>query len=204
MTGRPVGRRRSRLRDLPLIGWLAAAVLIAVAHRWLPDANWLMLHLVLLGALTHAIVVWSFHFAQTLLRAPASEAEATGHNRRLGLLTLGAAAVLIGVPTTWWPLTLAGGAGRRRGRLARSRAVGHAAPRAAGPVPVARGRMSATTWARRHRCSASLSGCCWRWGRLRRACAGERAGLGRADPDRHPAHAVADHAADPMDDVAER
>lgn len=109
MTGRPVGRRRSRLRDLPLIGWLAAAVLIAVAHRWLPDANWLMLHLVLLGALTHAIVVWSFHFAQTLLRAPASEAEATGHNRRLGLLTLGAAAVLIGVPTTWWPLTLAGG-----------------------------------------------------------------------------------------------
>ncbi|MFT4296928.1 MAG: multicopper oxidase domain-containing protein [Micropruina sp.] len=108
-TGRPVGRRRSRLRDLPLIGWLAAAVVIAVAHRWLPDANWLMLHLVLLGALTHAIVVWSFHFAQTLLRSPASEAEAVRHNRRLGLLTAGAAAVLIGVPTTWWPLTLGGG-----------------------------------------------------------------------------------------------
>lgn len=106
---RPVGRRRSRLRDLPLIVWLAAAVVIAVAHRWLPDANWLMLHLVLLGALTHAIVVWSFHFAQTLLRSPASEAEATRHNRRLGLLTGGAAAVLIGVPTTLWPLTLAGG-----------------------------------------------------------------------------------------------
>ncbi len=108
-TGRPVGRRRSRLRDLPLIGWLAAAVVVAVAHRWLPDANWLMLHLVLLGALTHAIVVWSFHFAQTLLRSPASEVEAARHNRRLGLLTLGAAAVLIGVPTTWWPLTLVGG-----------------------------------------------------------------------------------------------
>ena len=109
ITGRPVGRRRSRLRDLPLIGWLAAAIVVAVAHRWLPDANWLMLHLVLLGALTHAIVVWSFHFAQTLLRSPASESEAVWHNRRLGLLTLGAAAVLIGVPTTWWPLTLAGG-----------------------------------------------------------------------------------------------
>ncbi len=109
VTGRPVGRRRSRLRDLPLIGWLAAAVVIAVAHRGLPDANWLMLHLVLLGALTHAIVVWSFHFAQTLLRSPASEIEAARHNQRLGLLTLGAAAVLIGVPTTWWPLTLVGG-----------------------------------------------------------------------------------------------
>ena len=51
--GRPVGRGRSRLRDLPLIGWLVAAVVIAGIHRWLPDANWLMLHLVLLGALSH-------------------------------------------------------------------------------------------------------------------------------------------------------
>ena len=107
--GRPVGRGRSRLRDLPLIGWLAAAAVIALVHRWLPDANWLMLHLVLLGALTHAIVVWSFHFAQTLLRAPATERQARGHNRRLGLLTAGAAAVVVGVPTTWWWLTLAGG-----------------------------------------------------------------------------------------------
>ena len=107
--GRPTGRSRSRLRDLPLIGWLAAAAVIAIAHRGLPDANWLMLHLVLLGALTHAIVVWSFHFAQTLLRAPATEPQASWHNRRLGLLTIGALAVVIGVPTTWWPLTLAGG-----------------------------------------------------------------------------------------------
>lgn len=106
---RSVTRGRSRLRDLPLIGWLAAAVVIAIAHRWLPDANWLMLHLVLLGALTHSIVVWSFHFAQTLLRAPADETGVRRHTQRLGLLTVGAAAVLIGVPTTWWPLTLAGG-----------------------------------------------------------------------------------------------
>ena len=35
----------------PRIGWLAAAAIIAIAHRGLPDANWLMLHLVLLGAL---------------------------------------------------------------------------------------------------------------------------------------------------------
>ena len=104
-----MGRGRSRLRDLPLIGWLVAAVVIAGIHRWLPDANWLMLHLVLLGALSHSILVWSFHFAQTLLRAPATDAVRIAHHRRLGLLTAGAVAVVIGVPTTWWPLTLAGG-----------------------------------------------------------------------------------------------
>ena len=47
---RPTARGRSRLRDLPLLLWLTAAIVIAVAHRWLPDANWLMLHLVLVGA----------------------------------------------------------------------------------------------------------------------------------------------------------
>ena len=106
---RPTARGRSRLRDLPLLLWLTAAIVIAVVHRWLPDANWLMLHLVLLGAVTHSIMVWSFHFTQTLLHAPASELQARWHTRRLGLVTAGTAAVLIGVPTALWPLTLVGG-----------------------------------------------------------------------------------------------
>ena len=106
---RPNARGRSRLRDLPLLGWLAAAAVVAIAHRWLPDANWLMLHMVLLGALTHSIIVWSFPFAQTLLRSPASPRDARWQTTRLGLVTGGAAAVLVGVPTDWWLLTLAGG-----------------------------------------------------------------------------------------------
>jgi len=107
MSRRPA-RGRSRLRDLPLLGWLGAAVVVALCHRWLPDAGWLMLHLVLLGALTHSIVVWSLHFTQTLLRSPASEELSRRHTVRLGLLTAGAAAVIVGVPTTWWGLTVAG------------------------------------------------------------------------------------------------
>ncbi|HEY3410914.1 MAG TPA: copper oxidase, partial [Propionicimonas sp.] len=106
---RPNARGRSKLRDLPLVGWLVAAAVVAIAHRWLPDANWLMLHMVLLGALTHSIIVWSFHFAQTLLRSPASPTDARRQTTRLGLVTGGAAAVLVGVPTQWWPITLAGG-----------------------------------------------------------------------------------------------
>jgi len=82
-----------------------AAIVVALVHRSLDDAPWLMLHLVFLGALTHSILVWSTHFASTLLKAP----EPPGQNVRLAILTVGSAMVLVGVPTTWWPLTLAGG-----------------------------------------------------------------------------------------------
>ncbi|HSN12083.1 MAG TPA: copper oxidase, partial [Propionibacteriaceae bacterium] len=105
---RPTTRGRSKLRDLPLLGWLVSAVVAALVHRWVPDAGWLMLHLVLLGALTHSIFVWSFHFAQTLLHTSASEQQALHQNQRLGLLTAGAVLVLVGVPTTWWLVTLIG------------------------------------------------------------------------------------------------
>ena len=106
---RQLSRGTSPVRDVPLAGWLLAAVVTALGHRWLPDANWLMLHLVLLGAATHAILVWSFHFALTILRAPATEATNKRQQVRLLLLAVGAAGVLVGVPTTWWWLTLTGG-----------------------------------------------------------------------------------------------
>lgn len=106
---KPTGRGRPWLRDYPLLLWLSVAVVIALIHRQIPDANWLLLHLVLLGALTHSILVWSFHFAQTLLRSPANARQASAQNLRLGLLALGTAVVLVGVPTGWWWVTLTGG-----------------------------------------------------------------------------------------------
>ena len=102
-------RGRSRMRDLPLLGWLTAAVVVALVHRVVPDSGWLMLHLVLLGAVTHAIFVWSFHFSQTLLRSLATDVQARRQAYRLGLLAVGAVCVVVGVPTEWWPLTLVGG-----------------------------------------------------------------------------------------------
>mgnify|MGYP001297397942 FL=1 len=105
---RPLARGTSFWRDLPLVLWLVAAIVISLIHRWLPDANWLMLHLVLLGAASHAILVWSHHFAQTVLRAPSTKAGARQQIVRLGLLGAGTALVLVGVPATWWPMTLAG------------------------------------------------------------------------------------------------
>src|SRR5699024_5536787 len=57
-------RGRWPLRDYPAVVWLLAAVVVAIAHQVVPSARWLMVHLVLLGAITHSIMVWSTYFAQ--------------------------------------------------------------------------------------------------------------------------------------------
>ncbi len=105
---RALPRRSWPLRDRPGLVWLALAATVALAHPFVPASGWLMVHLVLLGALTHSAMVWSTHFTQALLKTPAEIDDRTQQNRRIGLLITGAAAVLVGVPTGWWPLTVAG------------------------------------------------------------------------------------------------
>lgn len=109
-SGRPGGatRRGSLLRDRVGTVWLAGAVIVALTHQWVPGATWLMIHLVLLGALTHSAMVWSEHFATTLLRVADTPERRAAQNRRLALLAAGALAVFVGVPSTWWWLTVAG------------------------------------------------------------------------------------------------
>ncbi|WEO77073.1 multicopper oxidase domain-containing protein [Cryobacterium sp. SO2] len=88
--------------------WLAAAVILTVLHRQLPSSGWLLVHLLLLGAVSTAILIWSQHFADTLLRR-----KALGHRVSLGLRltahTVGAIAVMTGMVIGWYPLVLAGG-----------------------------------------------------------------------------------------------
>jgi nitrite reductase (NO-forming) len=91
------------MRDRPGLLWMVLAVGVALVHQWVPDATWLMVHLVLLGALTHSIFVWSTHFAQALLKTPDELDSRTNQNRRLVLLLVGTAVVMVGVPSaTWW------------------------------------------------------------------------------------------------------
>ncbi|UZN05105.1 multicopper oxidase domain-containing protein [Cellulomonas sp. S1-8] len=89
-----------------VLAWLVAAAVAAVAHRWLPEAGWLLVHLPLLGAVTTAILVWSQHFADTLLRHPAPRRALA---RRLGLHTAGALAVVVGHLASLTPVLVAGG-----------------------------------------------------------------------------------------------
>ncbi|MCC2592044.1 multicopper oxidase domain-containing protein [Tessaracoccus sp. OS52] len=99
------------MRDLPVVVWLVAAAVVAVIHRWVPEATWLMIHLVALGAMTHAVMVWSAHFTAALLKTRPDDGAATRSSVRLGLLGVSALLVLVGVPTTVWWLVLLGAVG---------------------------------------------------------------------------------------------
>ena len=90
-------RRGRSLRDYALVFWLVAAGVVAIAHQWVPESTWLMVHLVALGALTHAAMVWSAHFTAALLRTRHDDDARNRHNRRLGVLGLGSLLVLVGV-----------------------------------------------------------------------------------------------------------
>ena len=99
------------LRDLPAVVWLMLLIPVALAHDVIPAPRWLMFHLLLLGAVTHSILVWSKHFADTLLHAAPRPHDARHQSIRLGLLNLSVLLVLVGVPADVWPLTVAGAAG---------------------------------------------------------------------------------------------
>jgi len=98
------------LRDLPTVIWILLTVIATLVHRELPMPRWLMIHLLLLGAVTHAILVWSQYFTFALLRTAATVADRRAQSARLILANGGAALVLVGVPTLVWPVTLIGAA----------------------------------------------------------------------------------------------
>ncbi|KAE8765103.1 multicopper oxidase domain-containing protein [Georgenia thermotolerans] len=81
-----------------VVAWLLAAAVAAVVHRFLPESTWLLTHLLLLGAVTSAILVWSSHFADTLLGRPAPGGQRFMVARLAGH-TLGALAIVAGMIT---------------------------------------------------------------------------------------------------------
>src|SRR5664279_1398279 len=92
-----------------LIGfWLLASAVVVVIHRFVPLGGWLMLHLLLLGAVSTTILVWSQHFADTLLRRTAWGGRCF-HAVRLVTHTVGAAVVVAGMVADVWLLVLVGG-----------------------------------------------------------------------------------------------
>ncbi|HET6652063.1 MAG TPA: multicopper oxidase domain-containing protein [Nocardioides sp.] len=96
------------LRDLPVVFWLLAAVTTAVLHPFVPAPRWLTIHLLLLGAVTHAVLVWSRYFADALLHCPELPSDRRLQSRRLLFLNAGVLVVVAGVLTGWWPVTVAG------------------------------------------------------------------------------------------------
>ncbi len=97
------------LRDLPVVFWLLGVAVVSLVHPFLPAPRWLMIHLLVLGAAGHSILVWSRYFADTLVRLPATPRRV--QSQRLLLFNVGALLVAIGVPGTLWWLVVVGALG---------------------------------------------------------------------------------------------
>ena len=93
------------LRDFPSLIWLLLAALLALVHTSIPDSRWLMVHMVLLGALTHAIMVWSTHFTHTLMKAGPGVDDRRAQSKRLWTLLAGSVVVMVGIGVGIWPIT---------------------------------------------------------------------------------------------------
>ncbi|WP_169515216.1 hypothetical protein [Amycolatopsis benzoatilytica] len=101
-------RRRHALAASLVAGYLIAAGGAVIAHGVLAMPEWLALHLLVLGAASNAVLVYSRHFAQALLHArPGPEWPA---NARLAAFNAGALAVLTGMTTRLLWLVTAGAA----------------------------------------------------------------------------------------------
>ncbi|WP_298458206.1 multicopper oxidase domain-containing protein [uncultured Cellulomonas sp.] len=90
-----------------VVGWLLVAAVLAGAHRAVPQAQWLMVHALLLGAVSTAILIWSAHFAEALRRRPLPGGH-RGQAVRLAGHTIGAVGVIAGLVTGMWPVVVAG------------------------------------------------------------------------------------------------
>jgi nitrite reductase (NO-forming) len=96
------------MRDLPALVWIVATVVVTLVHPFVPAPRWLMIHLLLLGAVSHSIVVWSQHFADALLHTAPRPQDARRRSRRLVVLNGGVLVVVTGVLSDAWPVTAAG------------------------------------------------------------------------------------------------
>lgn len=86
--------------------WLVAVAFVVAAHRLLPLPTWLMVHLLLLGAVGNAVMVWSSHFSEALLRG--ANAGRTSLAWRLVGLNIGVLAVVAGMVANIWVVVLLG------------------------------------------------------------------------------------------------
>jgi nitrite reductase (NO-forming) len=94
--------------NTPVAAWLAALLAVAVLRRYIPESPWLLVHLLLLGAVTNAIFVWSSHFADALLRRRATAVSRRWQAVRMVALNVGVLTVVAGMVGAAWILTLAG------------------------------------------------------------------------------------------------
>jgi len=113
MMSQPITPMRDRTTwhlgaNAPVAAWLVALLGVALAHSYIPESPWLLVHLLLLGAVTNAIFVWSAHFTDALLRRRNTVASRRWQAGRLAALNAGVLTVVSGMVTDGWIVTLVG------------------------------------------------------------------------------------------------
>jgi len=94
--------------NAPVAAWLTALLAITLMRRDVPESPWLLVHLLLLGAVTNAIFVWSSHFADAMLRRRATARARRWQAVRIAALNVGVVSVVVGMVSSAWILTLVG------------------------------------------------------------------------------------------------
>lgn len=87
--------------------WLIAAALSGLRGLVTDVDPWLPVHLLLLGAVSNAILVWSSYFAEALLRLP-GKADRRAEAARLVVFNAGALVVVAGMTGAWWGAVVVG------------------------------------------------------------------------------------------------
>lgn len=92
-----------------VLAWLTAALTVGVVSLFADVPHWLLVHVLLLGAVSNAILIWSSHFAASLLRLSDADSR-RGEAMRITLFNIGALVVVIAMTTGAWPVVVLGGA----------------------------------------------------------------------------------------------
>lgn len=93
----------TRVQALVFI-WFAAAALVALLR--FDDWAWFLVHFLMLGAVSNALFIWSWHFTGAILRVP-DQSDRAAEVQRLALLNLGIAGTVIGVRAEALPMIFA-------------------------------------------------------------------------------------------------
>lgn len=88
---------------------MIALLVVIVAHPWIPQSRWLLVHMVTLGLVTTSIMVWGQQFTEALLKVRLGEVDRRRQVRRMHLLTLGIIVTCAGV-VAGWPIAVMVGA----------------------------------------------------------------------------------------------
>src|SRR5690625_6348831 len=83
LPSRPVTSDRGswhRRAARPVSVWMLILIVVVLIHPFIPQARWLMVHMVTLGLITTSIMVWGQHFTEALLKTRLADRKSTRLN----------------------------------------------------------------------------------------------------------------------------